>query len=403
MAKNSFILDATRGSVGNIVVRRSGGRTILSAKPTEVSNPKTWAQAEVRMRMAAVSTFYSPLADYLAKGVQGKTRVESQSQLTRDNLRLMQENMWGVFKGYGWAPLPLWLTKGSKPEIPTAPVWDSAGRFIAAGFELGPRVTSDINTIGQMAEYLRSAVGITADEMQLTIVIALDGYHPVAERFQLSVNDTAAVASLSTSRFTFSLSEEGEESMFVTLNDNYAVGVGVILTAWDGRRWLRTNSRLHVSPYVLDKFSGDGPYVHAVESFMNSQDTSTPDGDVWLDGYTRRSGSGGGGGGGSLYPWADIPVFINDARVQGVTITGPAIVSQGGNQLVGVTLSDGRTLAVTGDERSTNYGKGITQAGAAVSVEGLGTAGVQFGTASSLELAANLSVYYNIPLSVFFG
>lgn len=403
MAKNSFILDATRGSVGNIVVRRSGGRTILSAKPTEVANPKTWAQAEVRMRMAAVSTFYSPLADYLAKGVQGKTRVDSQGQLTRDNIRLMKENMMGVYKGYGWAPLPLWLTKGSKPEVQVDVDYDENEHYINIACRLlAGELTSGISTVGALARYLQAFAGITAEEMQLTIVLALDGYYPVAERWQLSTASTAAVSSLNTSRIRFEEGSSGDTEYQISILPNRCVGIGVILTAWDGRRWLRTNSRLHVSPYVMDGLMGDAPYYQAVTSYMDSQDYATPEGDVWLDGYSRRAG-GGGGGGGSLYPWSEIPVFISDARVQGVTITGPAIVSQGGNQLVGVTLSDGRTLAVTGDERSTNYGKGITQAGEAVSVEGLGTTGVQFGTASSLELAANLSVYYNIPLSVFFG
>lgn len=408
MAKDSFILGMTRGSVGNITVRRTDGRTVISAKPTTVRNPRSYAQAEVRMRMSAVSKFYSPLSTVLEQGVQSKTTLRSQSDFTSAAIRTMQEGGYSVHKQLGWCPLPFRLSKGSVPPV----VLTKSGSWAQTtnSFDIDDgfgALTGNIETIGDLASLIKSRHNVPVKRFQLTFVAAYKQqvsdnvwvFYPYAERLAVDVDSTDTLGAIG--RFSIS-GTGGDDTAALVISgsaNNYAVGAAIIISYWDGKKWVRSTTDLLVSPEELA--ASRAAYEQNVASFMDSSTVNAPAGTVYLDGYTP--GEQQGGGGGISLDWGSLPVFINGTRVAGVTILNPATVTSGANTLMGVALSDGRTLAVTGDERTNTYGKGITVGGEAVAVEGLAETGVQFGSMSSYELAAYLSLYYDVPMSAIMG
>lgn len=414
MAKNSFILGATRGAVGNIVVRRTNGQTVISSKPTTVSNPRTYAQAENRMRLAAVSKFYSPLSGYLEQGVQGKNTLGSQSDFSSYNIRLMRELGLSVAKGADWFPLPLRLSKGSVAPVVVgaAAGWTHTALAIVVDEGLG-EATEDIVTVGALARFFKTRHNIPVSRFQLTIVAAYQqavsdanyAYYPYVERVVL---DTASTASLGqVGRVDFNLRTlEGDTSFAMSVAGSAAYwccGIALIISYYDGRRWVRSTSDLLVDPAVIS--ASRLAYDANVATYMDSAESSDPDGRVYLDGYTRRAS---GGGGGSDVDLSQFSYFYGDtattAKAVGLT-TAPLTVSGSTVTVLALEMSDMSVKVLTGGDRMASAGKAFPAAGGAKA----SLTSAQVGEAVSVSDSS--SQYYNfyawvaeqsgLPLSYF--
>ena len=358
MAKDSFIFSQTRGAVGNVVVRRNNGKTIVSAKPTTVANPRTYAQAEVRMRLAAVSKFYSPLATFLQQGVQGKNTQNSMSAFSSAAIALMKEQNLSAPKEAEWWPLPFRLSKGSVPPLAFDPSFSAGAN---TGIDFTSPVTSAITTVGDFARLLKSLCAIQADKFQLTIVVAYRqalasarfAFYPYVHRVFLDVSSTEAISSLSNERIEF-FSIEAEETGFLTLIGTasyWPVGVALIISYWDGRQWVRSTSDLQISSDVLAELSAN--YDANVATFMDSASASDPAGRVYLDGYTRGTSEGGGSG----VDWSLFPIKTYAGADVTATCTGVASTRVGSNVVLALTFSDSTTKTLTGNEKMNSFGK----------------------------------------------
>lgn len=369
MAKDSFILSQTRGGVGNLVVRRSNGKTIVSAKPTSVSNPRTYAQAEVRMRLATVSKFYSPLSGYLQQGVQGKNTQNSMSAFSSAAIALMKEQGLSAPKEAEWWPMPFRLSKGSVAPMPFDATFVK-GQIGTLDYPWS--VTSAISTVGDFARMIKQNCAILVDKFQLTIVAAYRqalasdrfAFYPYVHRVFLDVNSTSAISSLNNERITFFDTQEGETSFMSIIGTAayWPVGVALIISYWDGKQWVRSTSELQIAPDVLAEFQAN--YDANVATFMDSAASTDPEGRVYLDGYTRRADGDEPG-----IDWSQYTIEYNDqastAKIVDVT-TGTV----GDAQVIFVTLdNDGPSLVLQGNDKMNTYGKAFrTDGGTKVTI-----------------------------------
>jgi len=368
MAKDSFILSQTRGGIGNLVVRRSNGKTIVSAKPTSVSNPRTYAQAETRMRLSAVSAFYSPLSTVLQQGVQGKNTPNSHSAFSSEAIGIMKAGGYAFPKGGGFFPYPFRLTRGSIPSVGASMDVDGVGFII--DYSIPTQEGIDFNSVGGLTYYLQSALGIDADKFQTTFIAVerrqaggIDQFYPRYARITCERSSAVAINAVLPS-WIASAGNVGGNERFTFNFGITAVACAVIVSYYDGRKWLRSTEFLNVLPDVLADRSSAEAYDLAVSSFMAAASVTDPDGRVYLDGYTRRAG-----GDVPSIDWSQYTIKYNDqastAKIVDVT-TGTV----GDAKVIFVTLdNDGPSLPLQGNDKMNAYGKAFrTDGGTKVTI-----------------------------------
>lgn len=385
---NSVLLGTTRGSVGNVTLRRSGGETIASQKVSRVSNPRSYAQAEQRMRMAAAGAAYSSLSAVLAKSWQGKTRVQSQSEFTRAAIRTMADGLYGHIKGYGMVPYPFQVSKGTLPSLPldAVAVGDATTSTRLLSLNFGPYATSAANTLGQWYTDFANYLGVSYSRIQLTFIVVFalpdDGnvirFAPRWFRLILAPNDSTVVTfpSWLPPKGTW---ESGDlYSLPVTEESADEVAAATcIASGWDGRKWVRSTQRLMVTPAFAQLWQRN--YDASVATYMDAAAVADPEGDVYLDGQgTRRA------------PAAEFdysiyrPAVTNaptEALPEAAVITGTGIANLGGGVMVaGVVIEQEgqtQTYALAGSQQTSHYLKAMPiTAGAAPVVIPQGTLGI---------------------------
>lgn len=372
---SSVAMGATRGSVGNVTYRRANGKTIASQKVTNVKNPRSWAQAEQRMRMAAATTFYSPLSDVLAKAWQGKNRTESMGEFTKSAIATMREGGFGFVKTWPTLrPYPFQVSKGSLPSIMGGEVgteeWDGLAEagLVAADTVLALPVDTDVLTAGQVFNLITSYIGMdNLRSLQLTFVIVLADtdasgvliHRTQYGRVQLSPGDNRLFSTLLPSFVSQSGGLAGEPFFFNILNTIPSVATvafACIISGYDGRKWLRSTERMIVAPYWVRSLQS--AYNVGVESFMDAAAVGDAVGDVYLDG----EGTTRGGAAAVSYPAtsAGTAVTVVGFAWYDVTVGGDAV------SVASAVLSDGRTLPISGGTSMASFDKLFTRAGGVV-------------------------------------
>ena len=422
MAKNSFLFGQTRGAVGNVVVRQQDGRTIVSAKPQQVSNPRTYAQAENRMRLAAVSKFYSPLSSVLEQAWQGKTTQQSQSAFSKKNIEIMQQNDYGWPKDADFGPMPFQLSKGSIPsvnatfiggDITDSTIADNYVDFLGSGHvyeDAGPNPT-----IGYLSRLVKRAHSLPVDKFQITFVLVeavAQGiqivYYPRWFRIEC---DTASTALLSAAVPSFVSIESfvnllvGDEmpSLLVKMP---LFGAAVILSYYDyaKKRWCRSTEFLASDATFMANLALPETYDRCVRTYMDVSASTEATGSVYLDGASSDAPAYSGGDSGVDIDVSTLPVNINGTVSSTLHITGAVYTTISGNSLMAVTLSDNSTHVLTGGETLNTYGKAFTAGGTQVSLtESQTAAAVQMDirTEGGVNLMQWASQEFGVPVSLF--
>ena len=422
MAKNSFLFGQTRGAVGNVVVRQQAGRTVVSAKPQQVSNPRTYAQAENRMRLAAVSKFYSPLSSVLEQAWQGKTTQQSQSAFSKKNIEIMQQNGYGWPKDADFGPMPFQLSKGSIPSVnatfdgsdvdPGEPFADNLVYF----FQLY-KAPSDgtINTVGDFSKLVKAAAGLSVDKFQLTFVLVAGqtqgnfvSYYPRFFRIECDTASTASPSSMLPSYAMIATTAylAGDTDLF-NLNFNFRLyGAAVILSYYDyaKKRWCRSTEFLASDPTFMANLALPETYDSCVRSFMDASSQAEATGRVYLDGASSDAPAYSGGDGGIDIDISTLPVNINGTVSSTLHITGAVYTTVGSYSVMAVTLSDNSTHALTGGETLNTYGKAFTSGGTQVSLTQSQTAAavqMDIRTEGGINLMQWASQEFGVPASLF--
>lgn len=366
MAKDSFILSQTRGAVGNVVVRRSNGKTVVSAKPITVSNPRTYAQAETRMRLSAVSAFYSPLSTVLQQGVQGKNTPNSHSAFSSEAIGIMKAGGYAFPKGGGFFPYPFRLTRGSIPSV-GATIGSDGVPSLTINYSIPEQTGIDFTSVGGFTYYLQSILGIDATKFQATFIAiqrqtraGISMFFP--RYFRVACDRSSAVSfdSVLPSWIHIDGTPAGGDDSYPFLFTPDMVACAIIVSYYDGRKWLRSTEFLSVLTDVLDDRSSAEAYDLAVSSFMAAASATDPDGRVYLDGYTRRAS-----GGGSEVDWSKFPVKTMAGASVTAKCTGVTTTTVGSNTVIALTFSDGTTKTLSGNEKMISFGKAFLPTGGA--------------------------------------
>lgn len=291
MAKGNLFLGTGRRSVGDVVLYRRNGEQISRVRVRKIGNPKSDGQALQRSYMAAVSKFYSFFKSPLEKSWQGLNRSQSQSAFLKANANLVREVGYYVPKGFGLAPLPLQVSKGTLQRV---------GAFISDGGVLTlPSTTAalveDPMTLGSFSSYMKSLGYSDGDQVTFVGIMYDDdlGFFP---RWCRVVLDSASVSmdtydSLLSSTFGghVQVTVDGGSITGWSLEASAFdfAGFAVIVSRYSGGEWQRSTEYMSTTQGWLRDFTGDDARAAAIASYQGA--TSVPESDVYLNGSTTES------------------------------------------------------------------------------------------------------------------
>ncbi len=125
MAKIQDLFDAGRGKLGNLVVYKMNGQSIIRTKPEHYSDRKSPAQLAQRQRMKVVNEFLSPFLELIRltfppQKVGRTARSEAQSYIMRNTLAGEYPNIYvdksRALLSRGPLPVPVHASVTSGPD-----------------------------------------------------------------------------------------------------------------------------------------------------------------------------------------------------------------------------------------------------------------------------------------------
>lgn len=292
MAKGNLFLGLGRRSVGDVVLYRRNGEQVSRVRVRKISNPKSVGQAIQRSYMAAVSSFYSFLKAPLEKSWQGLNRSQSQSAFLKANANLVREVGYYVPKGFGLAPLPLQVSKGTLNRV--GAYIDSGGN-VAVFTGLQSPIVSQPDSIGTISEAFIAKGYAAGDQVTILTVLYDDdlGYIPRWCRFVLdpassdSLADTYASAGIAEAfGITTSGTEDVVSSVVFSVESLDIAAAAIIVSRYSGGEWQRSTEWMAANAGYISLFTGEDARAAAIASYQGT--TSVPESEVYLNGSTTE-------------------------------------------------------------------------------------------------------------------
>ena len=272
MAIGNLFLGAAKKTIGDIVLYRRNGVQQSRVRVRHIANPKTEAQALQRNYMAPVTKFYAPLADVLEKSWEGLNRSESLSAFLKANVTLARQRGWYVPKGSEFLALPYQVSKGilaplsytdsmlSLAETPNdIQVSTISAILVNMGYLYGDQITF---------------VGCIKDDEKGDI-------RPVWSRFLLSESDTSNVFADIANVVEFI---SGADQLGILAVEGTMVGCALIVSRWDGSKWLRSTQFVKCNEAYLQTFTSPEARATAIASYRGGD--SVVSSDIYLNGGT---------------------------------------------------------------------------------------------------------------------
>lgn len=270
MAIGNLFLGAAKKTIGDIVLYRRNGVQQSRVRVRHIANPKTEAQALQRNYMAPVTKFYAPLAGVLEKSWEGLNRSESLSAFLKANVTLARQSGWYVEKGAEFLALPYQVSKGI-----LAPLSYSIDMWMLGDTPNDIQV-STISAILVNMGYLYgdqvTFIGFIQDETKEDI-------RPVWSRFILSDSDTNDVFADIANVMQF---VSGADQIGFIANTGTLVGCAMIVSRWDGSKWLRSTQFVKCNAAYLQTFTSQESRAAAIASYRGGD--SVVSSDIYLNG-----------------------------------------------------------------------------------------------------------------------
>lgn len=270
MAIGNLFLGAAKKTIGDIVLYRRNGVQQSRVRVRHIANPKTEAQALQRNYMAPVTKFYAPLADVLEKSWEGLNRSESLSAFLKANVTLARQRGWYVEKGAEFLALPYQVSKGilaplsytdSMLMLAETPndiqVSTISAILVNMGYQYGDQVTF---------------IGCIRDETKGDI-------RPIWSRFLLSDSDTTNVFADIANVVEFI---SGADQLGYLAVEGTMVGCAIIVSRWDGSKWLRSTQFVKCNEAYLQEFTTPEARAAAIASYRGGD--SIVSSDIYLNG-----------------------------------------------------------------------------------------------------------------------
>ena len=290
MAKGNLFLGLGRRSVGDIVMYRRNGEQVTRVRVRKIANPKSDGQAAQRAFMAAVSKFYSFFRAPLEKSWQGLTRSQSQSAFLKENAKLVRSEGYYVPKGFGVAPLPLQVSKGTLNRV--GAYVDSSGLLNVLSSASGHVVGDDEDSLGTISQAFISKGYAAGDQVTILTVLFDDdiGYMTRWCRFVLdpisnvNIGDIYSSVGLVTNFTT--ASDIVSNVKFGSLSADIAAAA-FIVSRYSNDEWKRSTEFMAANAGYLNSFTGNDARAAAIASYQGT--VAVPESDVYLNGSTEES------------------------------------------------------------------------------------------------------------------
>lgn len=272
MAIGNLFLGAAKKTIGDIVLYRRNGVQQSRVRVRHIANPKTEAQALQRNYMAPVTKFYAPLAGVLEKSWEGFNRSESLSAFLRANVTLARQRGWYVPKGAEFLALPYQVSKGILAPLSYT---DSMLSLAETPNDIQvSTISSILVNMGYLLGDQLTFIGFVQDEEKGDI-------RPVWSRFLLSDSDTSNVFADIANVVEFIA---GADQLGILAVEGTMVGCALIVSRWDGSKWLRSTQFVKCNEAYLQTFTSSEARAAAIASYRGGD--SVVSSDIYLNGGT---------------------------------------------------------------------------------------------------------------------
>lgn len=314
MAKGNLFLGTAVGKVGDTVFFRQGGMQRSRVRVREIGNPKTQSQAVNRALLNTLSTAYAYMKGIVDHSFQGLNKpVDNQRKFAKLNQGIARETgsvaVPGTDTGYNFnfkgesllRPNRYAISRGTMPSVEVFNI--AAEGALIAGFQLNQTLTALLETTTTYADFA-AAIGVPVGT-QLTfcivsddtfagtpsegnmpksygnfhfarIILSDDGGNGDVPMFSSQAGDIVINPNYANTKNSGALKFKrlGESSLRIEVeNQSYPLAMGVIVSNYSSRMWLRSNTDMVVAEGYEDSNTMSEVYM----SYMQQEETPVSD------------------------------------------------------------------------------------------------------------------------------
>jgi hypothetical protein len=310
MAKGNLILGTASGKLGDTVMYRKDGQQLSRVRVRKIGNPRTQSQAVNRALLNTLSTAYAYMKGIVDHSFQGLSKpVENQRKFAKLNQGIARETgsvaVPGTDTGYNFnfkgesllRPNRYAISRGTMPSVEVFNIAAAGG--LIAGFQLNQALTALLETTTtykQFCDAIGVAVGTqltfcivsddtftgTPSESNMPksygnfhfarIILSDDNGNGDVPMFDSVGGDIVINSNYANSKNSGALKFKrlGETSLRIEVeNQSYPLAMGVIVSNYSSRMWLRSNTDMVVAEGYEDSNTMSEVYM----SYMQSEGT----------------------------------------------------------------------------------------------------------------------------------
>lgn len=312
MAKGNLILGTASGKLGDTVMYRKDGQQLSRVRVRKIGNPRTESQAVNRALLNTLSTAYAYMKGIVDHSFQGLSKpVENQRKFAKLNQGIARETgsvaVPGTDTGYNFnfkgesllRPNRYAISRGTMPSVEVFNIAAAGG--LIAGFQLNQALSALLDTTTTYADFC-AAIGVpvgtqltfcivsddtfagTPSESNMPksygnfhfarIILSDDNGNGDVPMFASQAGDIVINSNYANSKNSGALKFKrlGETSLRIEVeNQSYPLAMGVIVSNYSSRMWLRSNTDMVVAEGYEDSNTMSEVYM----SYMQSESTPT--------------------------------------------------------------------------------------------------------------------------------
>lgn len=269
MAKGIGLIGNFRGKVGNMVgynLKDSNNKQTQGVRVYQpvVKNPKTYAQAQQRAKLAPVNVTYRALKGIIDRGQESK-RYGNKSRLAwlKDALKSF-DGGWFEKGAVITAPALVPLTKGSLPNL--FPVANSADNCVITFATAAAQAPA---TIGDLSAAIKANFPQVEDGDQITFV----DIHSTANGIEVSV-ESIVIDTTSTASIPAAFTAATGSLTYAPNGANMAAGAIILSREGDAGQHLRSTTAIQQAKGYDADLLADAAQEAATKSYMAGSTTS---------------------------------------------------------------------------------------------------------------------------------
>lgn len=310
MAKGNLFLGTAVGKVGDTVFFRQGGMQRSRVRVREIGNPRTQSQAVNRALLNTLSVAYAYMKGIVDHSFQGLSKpVENQRKFAKLNQGIARETgsvaVPGTDTGYNFnfkgesllRPNRYAISRGTMPSVEVFNIAAAGG--LIAGFQLNQALTALLETTTTYADFC-AAIGVpvgtqltfciisddtftgTPSESNMPksygnfhfarIILSDDNGNGDVPMFASQAGDIVINSNYANSKNSgaFKFKRLGETSLRIEVeNQSYPLAMGVIVSNYSSRMWLRSNTDM----VVAEGYEDSNTMSEVYGSYMNAEET----------------------------------------------------------------------------------------------------------------------------------